>query len=309
VHLLDGGIAAKPEQSLDRLCALAQEMSIYRDCVRYYPFMLGAQPVRPIDLAAFYAAIANEGVRPAPHAVEAIDEDGVTYGREETTPANPSAADRAAFYQLKTMMQGVLRSGTARALAPLAPYVAGKTGTTEDENDTWFVGFTNEITVAVWVGYDNAGEAHRTLGDGATGASVAAPIFASIVEAAWSNGMSKTVLAPPSTQAKTALSCDAADPDSGKSRRRGSSSDDCLRLDPKGHPMDARYRLVSRDSAAPRRNPAPVDDGSAPWGQWWREPGGPAAYGSVGRSGGWFGGWRADGQPGGQGQRRAFWNW
>ncbi len=311
VHLLDGGIAAKPEQSLDRLCALAQEMSIYRDCVRYYPFVLGAQPVRPIDLAAFYAAIANEGVRPAPHAVEAIEEDGVTYGREETAAANPSAADRAAFYQLKTMMQGVLRSGTARALAPLAPYVAGKTGTTEDENDAWFVGFTNEITVAVWVGYDNAGEAHRTLGDGATGAGVAAPIFESIVEAAWSNGMSKTVLAPPSAQAKTALSCSPADPDSGKSRRRGSSSDDCLRLDPKGHPMDARYRLVSRDSAAPRRNPD--DDGSAPWGQW-REPGGYGDFGSTGRPAGWardgfFGGWRRDDQSGWQGQRRAFWNW
>jgi 1A family penicillin-binding protein len=308
VHLLDGGIAAKPEQSLDRLCALAQELSIYRDCVRYYPFVLGAQPVRPIDLAAFYAAIANEGVRPAPHAVEAIEQDGVTYAREATAPANPSAADRAAFYQLKTMMQGVLRSGTARALAPLAPYAAGKTGTTEDENDTWFVGFTNEITVAVWVGYDNAGDQHRTLGDGATGASVAAPIFESIVAAAWSNGMSKTVLASPSAQAKTALPCDAADPDSGKARRRGSSSDDCLRLDPKGHPMDARYRLVSRDSAAPRRNPIPADDGSAPWGPW-REPGGSAAYGSAGRSGGWSGGWRADDQPGGQGQRRAFWNW
>ena len=81
VHLLDGGIAAKPEQSLDRLCALAQEMGIYRECVRFYPFVLGAQPVRPIDLAAFYAAIANEGVRPIPHAVEAIEQDGVTYRR------------------------------------------------------------------------------------------------------------------------------------------------------------------------------------------------------------------------------------
>ena len=66
VHLLDGGIESKPEASLDRLCDLALEAQIYRECVRYYPFVLGAQPVRPIDLAAFYAAIANEGVRPAP---------------------------------------------------------------------------------------------------------------------------------------------------------------------------------------------------------------------------------------------------
>ena len=58
-HLLDGGIEDKPEASLDRLCELAQEALIYRECLRYYPFVLGAQPVRPVDLAAFYAAIAN----------------------------------------------------------------------------------------------------------------------------------------------------------------------------------------------------------------------------------------------------------
>ena len=67
VHLLDGGIEKKPEASLNRLCDLAVEAQIYRECVRYYPFVLGAQPVRPIDLAAFYAAIANEGLRPVPH--------------------------------------------------------------------------------------------------------------------------------------------------------------------------------------------------------------------------------------------------
>ena len=70
VHLLDGGIEDTPEASLDRLCKLALEAQIYRECMRYYPFVLGAQPVRPIDLAAFYAAIANEGLRPAPHVVE-----------------------------------------------------------------------------------------------------------------------------------------------------------------------------------------------------------------------------------------------
>jgi membrane carboxypeptidase/penicillin-binding protein len=53
-----------------------------------------------------------------------------------------------------------------------------------DENDAWFVGCTNQILVAVWVGYDNAGYSHRTLDDDATGASVAVPIFQSNVETA-----------------------------------------------------------------------------------------------------------------------------
>ena len=88
------------------------------------------QPVRPIDLAAFYAAIANEGLRPVPHSVDSIDRDGQTIYRFQQSPSRTiSSVDRAAFYQLKTMMQGVLARGTAHAISGLAPYVAGKTGT------------------------------------------------------------------------------------------------------------------------------------------------------------------------------------
>src|SRR5439155_22337513 len=103
VHLLDGGIESSPEASLDRLCALAMEAQIYKDCVRYYPFVLGAQPVRPIDLAAFYATIANEGLHPAPHVIDSIERNGVViYRHDPKSSFIVSSVDRAAFYQLKT---------------------------------------------------------------------------------------------------------------------------------------------------------------------------------------------------------------
>ena len=134
VHLLDGGIETKPEASLNRLCDLAVEAQIYRECVRYYPFVLGAEPVRPIDLAAFYASIANEGLRPAPHVVESIERNGVVvYRHDAKSSVTVKSVDRAAFYQLKTMLQGVLARGTARAISGLSPYVAGKTGTSDEE--------------------------------------------------------------------------------------------------------------------------------------------------------------------------------
>ena len=77
------------------------------------------------------------------------------------------------------MLQGVLARGTAYSIHNLSLYVGGKTGTTDEENDAWFVGFTNNVTVAVWVGYDNADmRQRRTLGGGRTGANVAIPIFA-----------------------------------------------------------------------------------------------------------------------------------
>ena len=181
------------------MCELAQEAQIYKECVRYYPFVLGAQPVRLIDLAAFYAAIANEGVRPSPYAIETIEQSGRTiYQHPTQSSVWVGSADRVAFYQLKTMLQGVLQRGTARQIRHLAPFVGGKTGTTDNENDAWFVGFTNDVTVAVWVGYDNADGKRRTLGGGQTGAKVAVPIFEQVIQAAWTHHAPRVALAPPS---------------------------------------------------------------------------------------------------------------
>ncbi len=203
-----GGIDATPQLSLDRICALALEAQIYKDCSRYYPFVLGAQPVRPIDLAAFFAAVANEGVRPTP----ACDRSNRA-GRQGRLPSpdgkrrwcGSASADGVSFYQLKSILQGVLQRGTAARMASLAPYVAGKTGTTDNENDAWFVGFTNEVTVAVWVGYDNSDGRRRTLGGGATGGSVAVPIFEQIIQAAWTHHAPRTRLNGPSAETRKFL--------------------------------------------------------------------------------------------------------
>src|SRR5499433_1174367 len=230
-HLLAGAIEDTPEASLDRLCKLAVEAQIYRECLHYYPFVLGAQPVRPVDLAAFYATIANEGMRPAPYVIDSIERNGlVVYLHDSKSSVAIKSVDRAAFYQLKTMLQGVLARGTARAIAGLSPYVAGKTGTSDEENDAWFVGFTNDVTVAVWIGYDNADGKRRTLGGGSTGGGVAVPIFEPVIQAVWSNVGPKTTLAPPSPDAKRLLSCKSVDPESGEARgERGIT--ECFRLD------------------------------------------------------------------------------
>jgi membrane carboxypeptidase/penicillin-binding protein len=251
VHLLDGGIESKPEASLKRLCDLALEAQIYRECMPYYPFVLGAQPVRPVDLAAFYASIATEGMRPVPYLVESIEHDGMAIYRHQQTALPVQSVDHAAFYQLKSMMQGVVARGTARSIANLSPYVAGKTGTTDSENDVWFVGFTNDVTVAVWLGYDNADGKRRTLGGGATGGGVAVPIFEPVMQAAWAHVAPKAVLAPPSPDAKRHLSCQSVDAESGEAQRRGAITE-CFRIDQRGRIIDTQYKLLSRESAYAR---------------------------------------------------------
>jgi membrane carboxypeptidase/penicillin-binding protein len=206
-HLLDGGIYGDPEKSLDAVCATAVAAKIYRDCVRFYPFVLGAQPVRMIDLAAFYAAVANEGALPQPHGVDSIEQNGRTVYQYPTAPLpRISAADPASFYELKTMLQGVVARGTARGIGGLSSYVAGKTGTTEDAVDGWFIGFTNDVTIAVWVGYDNGDGKRRSLGSNETGARVSLPIFQPIIEAIWNEQIApKAALSGPSPEARRQL--------------------------------------------------------------------------------------------------------
>ncbi len=255
-HLLDGGIDASPEQSLDDICATALAAKIYSNCVRYYPFVLGAQPVRMIDLAAFYAAIANEGTRPQPHAIDSIELDGKTVYQYPAAPVFPmiGAADRASFYQLKSILQGVVARGTAAAISSLSPYVAGKTGTTEDSVDGWFIGFTNDVTVAVWVGFDNGDGTRRSLG-GVDGARVTLPIFKPIIEDIWADNIApKVPLAGPSPEARAQLVDLPIDYMSGTPVHGGRGDFiEHFRIGSDGHVADTQNLLVSREEAEESR--------------------------------------------------------
>ncbi len=249
-HLLDGGIDDNPEKSLDEVCATAVAAKIYSQCVRYYPFVLGAQPVRMIDLAAFYAAVANEGALPQPHGIDSIEQDGRTVYRYPDAPLpRIGAADPAAFYQLKTILQGVVARGTARAIAALSPYVAGKTGTTEDSVDGWFIGFTNDVTIAVWVGYDNGNGKRRSLGPSEDGARVALPIFQPIIEAVWADHIApKVPLNGPSAAARRDLADIPIDYMTGDPVNSGGFIEH-FRRSPNGQVADTQYQLVSREDA------------------------------------------------------------
>jgi penicillin-binding protein 1A len=169
----------------------------------------------------------------------------------------------------------------------MAPYIAGKTGTTDGENDVWFVGFSNEVTVAVWVGYDNADGNRRTLGSGRTGGNLATSVFEPIMQAVWSHHSPKTALRLPSPEAQRSLA--AVSKGYGKTSK--GLLPELLRRDARGRTLDAQYRLVSRSehdvyvaakvarSQPPQENsyaPSNVPDGrNAPWfggGGWGDSP-------------------------------------
>jgi membrane carboxypeptidase/penicillin-binding protein len=263
-RLLDGGIDRDPLKSLEKICALALEAKVYPECMHNYPFILGAQAVRMIDLAPLYAAIASEGARFQPYAIDSIEANGLlVYRRPPSPPIMLASGDRVAFYQMRTMLEGAVARGTAVRIKHLTGFVGGKTGTTENENDTWFVGFTSDVTVAVWVGYDNS-NGKRTLGSGATGGSVAVPIAEQIIQAAWTHQSPKTLLPPPSTEAQRRMKAFPIDVATGNRLSTSSQSAflEYFRLDDKGRPYEMQYSLVDRRHAISqqREERASADD-------------------------------------------------
>ena len=92
--------------------------------------------------------------------------------------------DPITAYQIVAMAQGVVQRGTAAAtVGPLGIPLAGKTGTTSDFKDAWFIGFSPDLVVGVWTGFDRP----RNMGEGETGANVASPVFANFMRQALAN--------------------------------------------------------------------------------------------------------------------------
>ncbi|HEX9941865.1 MAG TPA: PBP1A family penicillin-binding protein [Thermoanaerobaculia bacterium] len=138
---------------------------------------LGAADLVPLEVAAAYATIANQGTHIAPYRIEKVTTlDGQVL--EQHFPATYSATTPAVAYVLTHMMEGVVDHGTAYDIHDLPLDIAGKTGTTDDFSDAWFVGFTPRYTILTWIGYD----VKRSLGYGMSGAVAALPIWRAIVQ-------------------------------------------------------------------------------------------------------------------------------
>jgi membrane carboxypeptidase/penicillin-binding protein len=257
-RLLDGGIDKDPTRSLQEICDIALEARVYPECMKNYPFVLGAQALRMIDLASFYAAVANEGLRVMPYSIDSIEKNGhAVYRHQPGPPVIMAGGDRAAFFQLRTILEGVVERGTAASMRHLAHFVGGKTGTTDNENDAWFVGFTSDVTVAVWVGYDNA-RGKQTLGQGSTGGHTAVPIVEPIIQATWNLHGPKTPLPPPSAEAARHLKALPIDWASGQKLAASSKNGftEYFKLDGNKRLRDTQYALAGRHSLA-RSGPMP----------------------------------------------------
>jgi len=142
---------------------------------------LGSAEVTPIELVRAYGVFATLGKRFEPIFITRVtDADGNPLEFGNTRPHFEPAMKPATAYVVTSMMETVVQHGTGRAALELGRPVAGKTGTTNDTHDAWFIGFTPDLLAGVWVGFDS----ERSLGAKETGGHAAAPIWTAFMKQA-----------------------------------------------------------------------------------------------------------------------------
>ncbi len=178
----------------------AKRFGVYDDLPPYLSFALGAGETTTLRMTAAYSMFANGGRRIKPTLIDRIqDRYGHTIYKHDQRECRGCDADRWAnqpeptlidkreqvidpmtAYQITSMMEGVVQRGTATTLKEVGKPIAGKTGTTNDEKDAWFVGFSPDLAVGVYLGFDKP----RSMGRGSTGGQLAAPVVRDFLKAA-----------------------------------------------------------------------------------------------------------------------------
>jgi penicillin-binding protein 1A len=185
---------------MDRVIDYARRFGIVDDMPPLLPMALGAGETTLVRMVTAYSELVNGGKRVTPTLIDRIqDREGTTIFRhdERSCPGcrtvawsgqevpeipdeRPRIIDATTAYQVVSMLEGVVLRGTGRRISAIGKPLAGKTGTTNDSRDTWFLGFSPDLAVGVYAGFDQP----SSLGRRETGSSVAAPIFKDFMEQA-----------------------------------------------------------------------------------------------------------------------------
>ncbi len=185
---------------INKIAKFSQELGIYENPEELLSISLGSNETTLLKLTSAYSAFVNKGKLVRPILIDRIqDSEGNTILNNEkrscincdqisyTSKEFPQIKDNykqvfsaETAYQITSLLEGVIKRGTGKKLKKLKLNLAGKTGTTNENNDAWFIGFTSNLVIGVYVGMDNP----KPLGKFETGSKTALPIFSSFVKKA-----------------------------------------------------------------------------------------------------------------------------
>jgi penicillin-binding protein 2D len=182
---------------IDSVIELAHQLGITTPIAPFPSSAIGASGVRPIEMVAAYTAFATLGTVTAPQFISRIEDRGGHTVWTEHPAIAAAVLDSNVAFIVRDMMRDVIDRGTATLVRRTLPWqipAAGKTGTTNDNSDVWFIGCTPDLVAGVWLGFDQP----QTITPGAAGGSLAAPIWARVAAAA-DRGHEFTDWVPPAT--------------------------------------------------------------------------------------------------------------
>ena len=176
------------DTGIEEVISYAKMLGITTDIQPYLPIALGAASVRPIELCSAYSAFAANGVRYRPVGILSVTSANQQIIEEDVAENRrvPAFLKQDTLSQINTALRNVVLEGTGTA-AQSVPMAFGKTGTTSDRRDAWFVGYTPELVTAVWTSHphkNHRGVVEYDVMPGATGGHVAAPIWAKYMQIA-----------------------------------------------------------------------------------------------------------------------------
>jgi penicillin-binding protein 2D len=180
---------------IDSVALWSSRFGIDAPLAPYPSSAIGASVVQPLDLVAAYTVFANLGYRVEPRFIHRIEDRSGRVVHQGRGPAATQVLDPQAAFIVRDMMRDVVERGTAtsvRRYLPASIPVAGKTGTTNDNSDVWFVGLTPDLVAGVWVGFDKP----KTITPGAAGGTLAAPIWGRMMAEYYENRGSTEWTAP-----------------------------------------------------------------------------------------------------------------
>ncbi len=185
----------------------AHRMGVTENIPAYLPIALGSAEITPLEQTSAFSVFPNDGLRVAPRYINKVTDYEGRILEEDFSDAKDAISSRTARI-MTSMLHEVVLHGTAVAAAKMPFPLAGKTGTTNDFTDAWFVGFSPSITCSVWIGYDEK----KTLGDKETGARAALPIWMQFMNVALA-GKDPGEFLPPSGMPPSAVAHKVDTPD------------------------------------------------------------------------------------------------
>ncbi|MFN2459335.1 MAG: transglycosylase domain-containing protein [Candidatus Velthaea sp.] len=164
---------------VDRVIEYARRMGIKEPLQANLSLALGSSVVSPLDMASGYSTIANQGIHIDPSPVRIVRDSLGTPILDNTYPQQSEVIGAGTAYVMTSMMESVIKEGTGYPNADIGRPAAGKTGTTSDFRDAWFVGFTPDLVTAVWIGNDDYKRMNESYGG-----NIPARIWARFMKAA-----------------------------------------------------------------------------------------------------------------------------